>query len=140
MTIPMILLPVFILVGLTFTLLVWMGQLRLASRHVDQPHGAAIVPEGDGWSMRAKQVSRAFQNQFELPLLFYTIVILAMMTRKADFLFVIMEWMFVALRLVHAGIHTTCNDVRLRFAAFTAGLLVLLVMWVLFAIRILAGF
>src|SRR5205085_734541 len=41
--------------------------------------------------------------------LFYVLTILALMTRHADLLFVIMAWIFVALRIVHAYIHVTDN-------------------------------
>jgi hypothetical protein len=69
--------------------------------------------------------------------MFYVLVILALFTRKADMLFVVLSWMFVTTRLVHAGIHVTSNDMRTRFAAFAAGALILLIMWIIFALRIL---
>ena len=43
-----------------------------------------------------------------------------------------------ATRIVHAAIHVTSNHVGHRFQAFPAGAVVLLLMWVVFAIRILA--
>jgi hypothetical protein len=44
---------------------------------------------------------------------------------------------FVITRLVHAGIFVTSNDLNRRSLAWFAGVLVLLVMWVYFALRIL---
>lgn len=41
--------------------------------------------------------------------------------------------------IVHAGVSITTNHVPHRFRAFVAGVLVLLVMWVVFAVRILAS-
>jgi hypothetical protein len=64
-------------------------------------------------------------------------VIVALFTRKADTVFVVLEWLFVLSRLAHAAIHTTGNDLRRRFLAFLAGALILLVMWLLLAARIL---
>jgi len=61
------------------------------------------------------------------------------MTRHADLLFVVMAWIFVALRLVHAYIHITDNDVSRRGPVFGVGALVLMAMWVIFMIRILLG-
>jgi hypothetical protein len=52
-------------------------------------------------------------------------------------LFVALAWLFVVSRLVHAYIHLTSNHVGRRFAAFAASALVLLIMWVIFAVRIL---
>jgi len=66
-------------------------------------------------------------------------VALALITRHADFLFVIMSWLFVLTRLVHTYIHTTSNYVRHRFNAFAAGVLILLIMWIIFAVDILLG-
>ena len=91
------------------------------------------------WPTRIQQIANAYHNQFELPVLFYALVALALFTRKADLLFVVMSWMFVASRLVHAAIHTTSNKVSLRFMAFLVGVLILMVMWIIFAVRIFAA-
>jgi hypothetical protein len=68
--------------------------------------------------------------------LFYVLVALALTTRKADMLFVVMAWVFVASRLVHAAIHTTSNKLAWRFQAFVVGVLILAAMWTIFGIRI----
>ena len=47
------------------------------------------------WPPRALQVGNSFQNQFELPVLFYVLTILALITKHADLLFVMMAWIFV---------------------------------------------
>ncbi len=72
-------------------------------------------------------------------MLFYVLTILAIATRHADFLFVAMAWVFVVTRLIHAYIHTGTNYVPHRFNAFAAGVIVLLLMWVIFAVRLIAG-
>ena len=92
----------------------------------------------NAWPDKVAQIGRAFQNQFELPLLFYVLAVLAIITKKDDLLFVVMEWIFVALRLAHAYIHCTSNHLLWRFQAFVAGAIVLTVMWIVFAVRILA--
>ncbi len=86
---------------------------------------------------KAQQVSACFSNQSELPPLFYVLVILAIITRKADMTFVVMEWLFVLTRLGHAFIFTTSNDLKQRGMAFGIGGLLLLIMWIIFAVRIL---
>ena len=62
-----------------------------------------------------------------------------MITRKADLLFVVLSWVFVASRLVHAFIHTTSNRIQVRFTVFLVGAVVLAVMWIVFALRIFAA-
>ena len=74
-----------------------------------------------------------------MPLLFYVVVILAVFTRTADLIFVVLSWLFVLARLAHAYVHTTSNHVPTRFNVFAVGVLVLLVMWILFAFKILTA-
>ncbi len=56
-----------------------------------------------------------------MPVLFYVLVALALPLRQTDLLFVILSWVFVALRFVHAYIHVGTNYVPNRFYAFAAG-------------------
>ena len=49
----------------------------------------------------------------------------------------VLAWVFVLTRLLHAYIHTTSNIVRHRFNAFAVGVFILLAMWIIFAVRIL---
>jgi hypothetical protein len=50
-----------------------------------------------------------------------------------------LSWAFVLLRIAHAFVHVTTNHVPTRFCWFLAGALMLLVMWIVFAARILLG-
>ena len=139
MTFDMILLPVFVQVGLTFFLLFWMAHLRIGAVRRREVHMGDVALRQPAWPQRTTQVANAFHNQLELPLLFYVVVILAMFTRKADMLFVVLAWIFVVTRMVHAAIHVTGNDMRNRLLAFAVGAVVLLIMWILFAVKILTG-
>jgi hypothetical protein len=137
MTIQAVLLPLFAQVLLTFVLLVWAGWLRIGavrSRIVRRDEVALREPN---WPPRVLQVVYAYQNQLELPLLFYVLTILAWIAKQADLLFVILAWVFVLLRLAHATVHVTSNSMGQRALLFTAGVLVLAVMWVIFMLRIL---
>jgi hypothetical protein len=136
MTLDAILLPLFVQVFLTFLLMCWMAHTRIGAlrrREVAVPDIALRQP---AWPQGPTQIANAFHNQLELPVLFYVLVILALFTRKADTLFVVLSWMFVTTRLVHAAVHVTSNDMRTRFAAFAAGAVILLIMWIIFALRI----
>jgi len=139
MPIRFILLPLFVEVALTFFLLYWMGFSRVASVRRREARIADIALGQPNWPTRVQQISNSYCSQFEIPVLFYLITVLAIMTRHADFLFVVLSWLFVATRLVHAAVHTTSNYVPRRFYAFLAGTVVLLVTWIVFAVRILAG-
>jgi hypothetical protein len=137
MTIQTVLLPVFVQVALTFGLLFWMAYARTSSVSRGETKIRDIALGQSVWPARAQQISNNYDSQFALPLLFYVLVILAWITRHADLIFVVMAWLFVLLRLLHAYIHTTSNHVPTRFRAFAAGMFVLLLMWIIFAVRIL---
>ena len=139
MTLPAILLPLFVQVGLTFVLLFWMGGVRVRALRRGEVKIRDIALDASAWPEHPTQVANCFNNQFQLPVLFYVLVILAIFTRKADLLFVIMSWVFVLTRILHAWIHVTSNRVQNRFYAFLVGAIVLLMMWIIFAVRILAG-
>jgi hypothetical protein len=139
MQIQFILAPLFVQVALTFALLFWMAFSRASALKQRQTTLGQIALGQPNWPAKAQQISNGYNNQFQLPLLFYVLTILAIITRHADFIFVIMAWLFVLTRIVHAYIHTGTNFVRHRFNAFTAGVVILLIMWVIFAVRILLG-
>jgi hypothetical protein len=102
-------------------------------------HPRDIALREPNWPPHVLQVANAAHNQLELPLLFYVLTILSIITHHADVVFVVLAWVFVLARLAHAYVHTTSNDVRRRGPLFGIGLLVLLIMWLIFMIRILTG-
>src|SRR5437868_15409937 len=137
MSVQMVLLPVFVQIGLTFALLLWMVSARtraLQGREVSLKDIALGQPN---WPTRATQIGNCFKNQFELPLLFYTLIALALPLRHADLVIVLLSWVFVVTRFAHAGIFVTSNDLNQRSLAWFASALVLFVMWLYFALRIL---
>ena len=81
----------------------------------------------------------SFLNQIELPMLFYALIAFIIITKAGDVLLLLLAWIFVLSRIVHAYIHTTNNVVDRRFMAYSVGVLVLLLMWVIFAAKIVTG-
>jgi hypothetical protein len=139
MTLQAVLLPLFAQVALTFGLMLWLAPLRARALSGRQVDAGDIALGQKSWPGRAQQIGNCFQNQFELPVLFYVLVILAIIARKDDLLFVILSWLFVASRFAHAFIHTGSNVVRVRGLAYGVGLVILLAMWIIFAVRVLVG-
>ncbi|MBN9004274.1 MAG: MAPEG family protein [Rhizobiales bacterium] len=137
MSVQMVLLPVFVQVGLTFALLIAMSVARIRSLKSGEARIKDIALREPNWSPRVTQLNNCFSNQLEVPVLFYVLVALAMPLRHADLFIVLMSWLFVVTRFVHAGIFITSNNVQQRGPAWFAGVIVLLVMWVYFALRIL---
>lgn len=134
-----ILCPLLVQVGLTFALLSWMAYARVSALQRGDVKVRDIALSGDAWPERVRQISNSFQNQFELPVLFYLVVVLALVTKTADTALAGLAWGFVATRVVHALIHTTSNTVLHRFYAYLAGIILLVAMWGLFAVRLSAG-
>lgn len=136
MTVQMILLPLFVQVALTFLVLLVTGSRR-AGPVRDKTVGREVALDDSAFPADARQAANNFRNQFELPVLFYVVTILALVTRKADLIFVVLAWVFVLSRIVHAYVHLTSNDVRLRFPIFLVGFIALVIMWVIYALAIL---
>src|SRR6476646_6462953 len=114
MSLQAVLLPVFVQIALTFALLAWLAYQRVNALKRGEVRPADIALGQRAWPEPLQKLSNAFENQLELPMLFYVLVILAIIARKADLLFVILSWLFVASRFAHAFIHTGSNVVRVR--------------------------
>ena len=56
--------------------------------------------------------------------LFYAVAAFALIAKGADLLMVVLAWLFVLTRLVHAAIHIGPNKVRWRSPAFALGFLI----------------
>jgi hypothetical protein len=139
MSLPVVLLPLFVQVLLTIGLWFWMAWHRTRAIRRRTVHMRDIALREPNWPSQVLQVGNAAHNQLELPMLFYVLTILSIITRHADLIFVVLAWVFVLSRLAHAYVHTTSNDIRQRGPLFGIGLLVLLIMWVIFIVRILSG-
>ena len=119
MSVPMVLLPVFVLVALTFVFFFWTGSRRrglLAGR----------APEAE-----------TVYDPLQLAMLFYVLIAIALPLRHADLVIVALSWVFVVTRLVDAGVFAASSDAKTRSLAYYAGALVVFAMWLYFALRIL---
>ncbi|MGE3149381.1 MAG: MAPEG family protein [Pseudorhodoplanes sp.] len=136
MTVEMVLLPLFVQVALTFIVLFTLAGRRFGAVRRGELRGPVALREPN-WPDRVRQAEYNYQNQFELPVLFYVLTIAVIITKKADLLFVAMAWVFVLLRALHAGVHLTTNTLAVRGPTFIVAALVLFAMWVIFFIRLM---
>jgi hypothetical protein len=138
MSYQMILAPLFVQLLLTLIVAFMLAGHRVrAAVRKEIPENIAL--REPNWPTHVRQVDNNYLNQFELPVLFYVLTVLAIITRHADLFFVLMAWVFVVLRIFHAYVHLTSNILQIRGPLFSAGLLVLTIMWVVFAVRIMLG-
>lgn len=123
--------PLLALVFLTFLVWVYMYVTRLGEikrKSIDpqsldtRVHGQALLTDSPAQADNLK-------NLFELPVLFYVAVLLALVLMIQDQLLVQLAWGYVALRYVHSLVHCTYNRVMHRFIAYAASCLVLVFMW-----------
>jgi hypothetical protein len=136
MSVQMVLLPVFALVGLAFVLLLWNAAARGRALKAGETTRKDIALGGN-WPAKVAQIGNCYSNQFEIPVLFYALIAIALPLHKADLFIVLMSWVFVVTRLLHAGVFVTSNNVPQRGQIWFAGALVLLAMWIYFALKIL---
>ena len=136
MSIEAILMPMFAQVALTFVLLFWMGFLRTQALRSGAVKPEQIALRQPHWPLRVTQIGNAYHNQLELPVLFYVVTLLALITETLDVTLYVLSWMFVLSRLVHAYIHVTSNRLDRRGGVFGVGAIALLLMWVIVIARI----
>jgi hypothetical protein len=55
------------------------------------------------------------KNLFELPTLFYGLVLYLFVVNKVDEAYLIAAWIFAGFRVLHSAVHCTVNIVMLRF-------------------------
>ena len=120
MTAQMVLLPVFVLAGLTFFLLLWTGRA--------------------GSNPPAREARSDTRYADQLDVLFYALIAIGLPLRRTDLVIVMLSWVFVVTRFAHAGILVAASEGRNRSPAWYAGVLVLFAMWVYFAFKILLPF
>jgi hypothetical protein len=139
MSLQAILLPLFVEVILTFALLFWLAPLRglAVSSGAVRPEDIAL--REPNWPKRTTQVANSYSSQFELPVLFYVLTVLEYVTRQAGLLFVVLAWVFVIFRLLHAYVHVTSNLVNVRGPLFGGSAFTLAIMWIIYIVEVLTG-
>jgi hypothetical protein len=125
-----------LLQGAIALVLLWvLGAIRVpmvASGKMPVEH---IALSRDPWPEQEKRVSNAFDNQFQLPVLFYVACGLALYL-AADWIEAALAWLFVLSRIIHAVIFAANNYVYGRFFAYTFGYGVLCLLWLDLAVRL----
>ena len=85
--------------------------------------------DGTGASVSVMRPTRQLTNLFEFPVLFYLVVVLAVMIRSSDQWMPALCWAYVALRWAHAISHIGFNRLWIRTPVFVLGQFVLLSTW-----------
>ena len=129
-----------VLACLTLVLLTVVVGLRLLYVRTVEMREKRVHPQAASTSVQMAtklqnvQASDNFKNLFETPILFYSLVGIAIATNHTPGWLAIGAWVYVALRVAHSLIHCTYNRVMHRFAVFGSGFLLLTVLRVTFVV------
>lgn len=123
--------PMAVLVLLSFLMMhvLWFLRVQAVRSRKISPRYFKLNKGGE-LPETATAVSQNYDNLLELPVLFYTVCIIAIILNQSAEYFVIHAWVFVVLRYIHSYIHVTYNHIIHRLAVFAISALVLFSMWV----------
>jgi hypothetical protein len=127
--------PMFLMVLLTFVV----GASTLLSRVKSVQSGDLKMSyfrtmQGDAPDFVIRS-TRCFNNQFEVPVLFYVIGTLSVVLGLETSLSLTFAWAFVLFRTAHAVIHLTYNNVFHRLTFFWLAVMSVLSLWIEFLVQ-----
>ncbi len=76
------------------------------------------------------KTTRNFNNQFEIPTLFYVVCTLYIFMGINSLTALIFAWLFIALRIAHSYIHLTYNHILHRMITFWLSFMCVMVLWI----------
>lgn len=129
--------PVLALVALTFAVLLAIPYARFKAAFAgrvkakDFRYGESANVPGD-----VSLPNRNLMNLLEMPMLFYAVCVALFVTAAVDATALWLAWAYVALRAAHSAVHLTYNNVFHRLGVYAASNVVLLVLWVRFALAL----
>lgn len=132
----LILLPLLAQVLLTILVYVALAvaKSRVVKRGQVDPERRAL--HADAWPESVQKINNNIRNQFEVPVLFYVLVIVLYQLHAAGPVAQLLAWLFVASRCVHAFVHTGSNRVPIRRPVFMFGCLVVLALCILVVVAV----
>lgn len=125
----LILWPMLAHIGLTFFLYAWLTVARVGAVRRGEVAYSCFVANRDE-PAQAARIRRNLANQFELPAIFYALVVLLIALGRVNTMDVIAAWVFVIGRFLHSAVQTLTDNVPLRGQVFTINFL---------AVAVLAG-
>lgn len=122
----LIFLPVMIQILLIFLLYVKLGAVKSKALKQGLVDEARRGLYDDAWPKQVLQINNAITNQFQLPMLFFVMILVLWLLNSITVWAHIFAWLFVVGRIVHAYIHSGSNDTPLRRNSFMVSCLFLL--------------
>lgn len=122
--------PLFAMVLLTFGIGMLMLRARIRAVRDGLNPGYFHFNRGARLPDELVKVSQHYENLFELPVLFYAACLALYVTDSVDMTGLVLAWVYVASRLVHAYVHLGHNRLRSRRRVFLLGMAVLFSLWI----------
>ena len=122
--------PVLALIGWTFVMWFWMYATRIPAMQREKVDMAELSRTGKKLEL-APEVSRVADNYnhlHEQPTIFYALALAAQIGGAADSLNVTLAWAYVGCRILHSLIQATKNIIPVRFAVFSIGSIILMIL------------
>ena len=124
-----ILYPAFAMVFLTFIASIWLLATRLRAVKEGMSPKFFYLNGGYDAPSYTLQAAQHYENLFEMPVLFYVLLILLYVTQSSTMGLVVLAWGYVARRAVHTYVHLGSNKLKRRRDMFLISFLILLLMW-----------
>jgi hypothetical protein len=122
-----ILWPMLAQIGWVFMLYAWLTVARLRAVSRGEVEFACFVL-GREEPIEIARITRNLANQFELPVIFYALVVLLVALGRVTTIDLIAAWVFFAGRVVHTLVQTLTDNVLLRGQVFMINFLALVVL------------
>jgi len=124
-----ILTPVLALVCWTLVMWGWMYATRIPALRAAgiDPARMREKSEMDVLPRSVRQIADNYNHLHEQPVIFYALVIYSHLAGVADPLNVTLAWAYVGIRVVHSVFQALVNFIPVRFALFSLGTVVLIV-------------
>ena len=122
-----ILWPMLAHIGLTFFLYAWLTFARTKAVQSGETEYACFVL-GREEPLHVARITRNLANQFELPAIFYALVVVLLVAGRITWVDIAAAWVFVAGRLIHTLVQTLTDNVPLRGRVFLINFLAVVVL------------
>jgi hypothetical protein len=113
-----ILWPMLAHIALVFVLYAWLTLARATAVRAGRAYYSDFVLGRDE-PLEVARITRNLANQFELPVLFYALVLTLLALGRVNLFDVAMAWLFVIGRVGHTLVQTLTDNVKLRGQVFT---------------------
>ena len=121
--------PVLAQLSIPLVVLILNGKRKagdVKSGDVDRDKAAM---DNEAWSKPTVLTSKNLANQFQFPVVFYVLCLVLTSLNAVSTGALVVAWLFVFARIIHAYVHVTTNHVPTRLRTFIASIALLLVLF-----------